>query len=369
MIYDQHGIRGLNCKNVFMFIAQRGKVSRTEIIQSLGSSTTTILKITDYLQTKGLIFISGEKKTSKGRRPQILEFMPEKVCAVGIDYDGKSVKLGICDYYGKVLFSIKQHASRDILTFFKKQLPKLFNTALENSKFDRNNILGVGISMPGEFNSTASEYYLNPSCLFENVDKLEAMLSAFSKEIDFPVYCYNDVNAAAFGEYLKRDQSVKNLIFILCGDGVGSGLILDGKLWAGERYAAGEIGYFTNDVNAHQDFSVPGWFESRLSDKFLNEKFAEAGAGNKSPEYIEYIAKMIAIITANVTNLLDISLVVLDGSLFDGNKDLIFPIIQEYVNKLCLNKVIIDKSICNFPTLSGAAALVINNEIDNFLDS
>lgn len=366
-MYDQQGMRGLNSKNVFTFIAEKGKVSRSEITRTLGSSMTTILKITDSLQEKGLISPCGTMKTTKGRRPQVLEFDPKKVSAFGVDYDGQSVKLGICDYYGNILYAITQSASRDITVFFTKQLPYLVTTTLEKSNFPRESILGIGICMPGEFNATASEFYLNPSCLFKNVETFESVLYDFSQSINFPVYCYNDVNASAFGEYINRGKSVKDLIFILCGEGIGSGMILDGKLRLGERYAAGEIGYFTNDATIQQDFSTPGWFESRLSKEFLQTTFPGYEHGENTSEYIAYVSDMLALITANVCNLLDVGLVVLDGNLIQGDEDLILSLVQKRINNLCLNKVTIEKSICISPSISGATSLVITEEIDSFL--
>ena len=57
----------------------------------------------------------------------------------------------------------------------------------------------------------------------------------------------NDANAAALAEYALGDEPTDNLLLVKIGKGVGAGLLIDGQLFTGDRFAAGEIGHVTVD--------------------------------------------------------------------------------------------------------------------------
>jgi len=72
------------------------------------------------------------------------------------------------------------------------------------------------------------------------------LLPALRKLIDVPVRIGNDANMAAYGEYEHgAGRGARSLVLLTVGTGIGSGLILDGKLWQGEGGYAGEIGHIT----------------------------------------------------------------------------------------------------------------------------
>jgi glucokinase len=70
-----------------------------------------------------------------------------------------------------------------------------------------------------------------------------------SRAIHLPVAVENDANAAAFGEYCLLDKTSESLIYIGLGTGVGGGLILDGKLYAGQHGCAMEVGHIIVEAN------------------------------------------------------------------------------------------------------------------------
>jgi glucokinase len=74
-------------------------------------------------------------------------------------------------------------------------------------------------------------------------------------EFNIPVLIENDVNLAALGEFWKgAGQGTKeNMLFVSVGEGVGSGLIINGELYSGATHAAGEVAYFITDVNVLRD--------------------------------------------------------------------------------------------------------------------
>ncbi|MGN0680198.1 MAG: ROK family protein, partial [Oscillospiraceae bacterium] len=98
----------------------------------------------------------------------------------------------------------------------------------------------IGIGCPGICNNETGlvEYCSNLG--FENVPLRDDVEKAFN----LPTYLENDANAAAFGEFVAGGaKGSKNAVVITLGTGVGSGIIIDEKIYRGSYCAGGEIGH------------------------------------------------------------------------------------------------------------------------------
>ena len=99
-------------------------------------------------------------------------------------------------------------------------------------------LLGIGVASPGIVD--AAGVVVTAAHLGWTGVPLGADLAA---EFDLPVAVVNDANAAALAELTFGEQTASNLICVRVDEGVGAGLVLDGRLFAGSTYAAGEIGH------------------------------------------------------------------------------------------------------------------------------
>lgn len=103
-----------------------------------------------------------------------------------------------------------------------------------------NAIDGVGIAAPmGNYYTGCIDNATNLN--FKGVTDLNAL---FHKHMDVPVTVSNDANAAAYGELVYGGaRGMKNFITFTLGTGVGSGIVIDGKLVHGKTGNAGELGH------------------------------------------------------------------------------------------------------------------------------
>ena len=340
--YDQHAVRTQNRRNVLDYIVSKGTVSRQDISKDLGSSMTTVLAITNFLVDKGLVTVKGQIKTAKGRHPQLLHYRPDGAKAISIDYDAKRACVALCDSIGKEIASTEASVSNNISCFFRKELPQMVEQVTKGQK----NILGAGIAMPGDFSPDLSKMVFGAPSEIQGIDEFIQLRNEFIKSTGLNLYCFNDGNAAAWGEYLERGGKEEDLVFIYLGDGLGAGLVLDGKLRSGSRYSAGEIGYMVFDPAFRTSILKPGWFENNISsDKDQSD--------------------LISLAIANVSNVLDVDLFVLNST--SGNE--MISLIQDKVKNLALNTVRIEAPLCNNSVISGTARLVISREIERILES
>lgn len=108
--------------------------------------------------------------------------------------------------------------------------------------------LGIGIGTPGVIeDGTVVE-----ASFFDWHDV--PLRTLLNERYDLPVHIINNSRAAALAEYSFGGHDAENLLVIKIGNGVGAGVVLDGRIHGGEDSAAGEIGHVVVDPNGLQCF-------------------------------------------------------------------------------------------------------------------
>lgn len=159
--------------------------------------------------------------------------------SIGIDIGGTNTDIGLVRDDGRVMAkknlpTNKYHDASVYVSDICKQIKDLM---AENGVAA---IDGIGIAAP------AGNYYTG--CI-ENATNLKFkgivnLPKLFHAHIDAPVVVSNDANAAAYGELVYGGaKGMKNFITFTLGTGVGSGIVVDGKLVHGKTGGAGELGH------------------------------------------------------------------------------------------------------------------------------
>lgn len=160
---------------------------------------------------------------------------------IGIDIGGTNIACGIVDEDCRIIASakVKTNAPRpyeEILGAIKRSV----RAACEQAGIKPSDAECIGIGCPGTCNreSGTVEYSNNLGFVNAPVGRdIEA-------EFGIKTYLDNDANAAAFGEFVAgAAKGSRNAVVITLGTGVGSGIIIDGKIYSGSNFAGGEIGH------------------------------------------------------------------------------------------------------------------------------
>lgn len=102
-------------------------------------------------------------------------------------------------------------------------------------------IKGIGISMPGIIDSDTGYSFTSGAILYITGKNLPQILE---KKYSIPVTAENDGKAAALAELWKGSLiGVQNAAVVILGTGVGGGIIIDGKLYKGTQFSAGEMSF------------------------------------------------------------------------------------------------------------------------------
>ena len=171
---------------------------------------------------------------------------------IGIDVGGMSIKGGIVDSKsGKILtqYAIPTTAKYTKEYSISEDIAKVIDYILNEANMTIDDIVGIGIGQPGSIDSERGVIRYSNNIALENVPVVDEL----KKKYNLPIYISNDANCAALGEYVfGAGRGYKDIVFITLGTGVGSGIIIDGKLFEGRSGAGAEAGHMVICVNGNK---------------------------------------------------------------------------------------------------------------------
>ena len=161
---------------------------------------------------------------------------------IGIDVGGTNVKLALVSPEGKIIYSnsIPTHAEMGY-EYTVNNIKEAIKTLLQETGSSAQDIQGIGFGFPGQVDYKLGIVRLAPNIPGWVEVPIEQMIE---EEFHIPTRVDNDVRCAALGELnFGAGIGCENLICITVGTGIGSGIIVNGKIVRGASNAAGEIGH------------------------------------------------------------------------------------------------------------------------------
>lgn len=169
---------------------------------------------------------------------------------IGVDLGGTNIAAGVVDESNKIIGrgKVKTNAPRPAGEIFD-DIKVAVDMAVADAGINADDVISIGVGTPGSVNKNNGVIEFANNLAFENVPAKEMLEQRLKKT----VYLDNDANCAALGEAVAGcGNGVKNFVAITLGTGVGSGIIVDGKLVNGVNFAAGEMGHMVINVDGEQ---------------------------------------------------------------------------------------------------------------------
>lgn len=162
---------------------------------------------------------------------------------IGIDLGGTNIAAGIVNEEGKILYKDSTPTGQGGSASIVKKIERLVRHMLDQAGFSIENIEMIGVGVPGTANQETGLVEYANNLGMEDEPFLEYLQKAFPET---KLVFENDANAAAYAEFrFGAGKGVKSMIMVTLGTGIGGGIILNGKMFEGINYAAGEFGHFT----------------------------------------------------------------------------------------------------------------------------
>lgn len=167
----------------------------------------------------------------------------------GIDIGGMSIKVGIVDDNGQILISRAIPTDSGVgFQVMVSNMATLVKELMLELSLKAGDLSGIGIGIPGLADSRRGMVTAAINIGWKDVNVVEE----FHKYFNVPVRISNDANCAALGE--QRFGSAKgkrDVVMITLGTGVGSGIIIDGRLVEGNGSAGAEAGHMIIEMNGY----------------------------------------------------------------------------------------------------------------------
>lgn len=266
---DKNLIKDLNRSAVINSIRRKGPISRTEIAQMTKLGQSTMTKIIEELIALDLVHEKGEAHSTGGRKAILLEFNHLFAYAIGIKIMQDHLICALTDLQANIVdkkeifFDPSTNPSL-IIDLIIKTIQQTFS----DFQLQPHNILGIGIAVSGLVNSKTGIVLRSPLLNWSNVD----ISSKLKEEFQIPVFVDNDVNAYTYAELeFGYGKTSNQFICFSIGDGIGSGFIIDRKVYKGEYGGAGEFGHTIINVDGRPcHCGQNGCLETYLSNSALN---------------------------------------------------------------------------------------------------
>lgn len=323
-------VKKLNKNRIFRLIYNSDKISRQEIADQLGLSLPTVNQNLKMLMEDGLIEYVGNFTSTGGRRAQAITINNNARKAISVNIKTDYINVDVVGLKGQIIYSmaVKAHFSKS--SAYIEKLTDVVRHAVDYVGADADDILGVGITVPGILDDEKQILISAPPLKAKNYD-FTKLISA----IDYPVVVMNDARAEAYADHWFNGKSEDEKIYIMLGEGVGGAYINASAIRNGVHNRGGEFGHMVIHPGGKQCLcGKKGCFEAYVSEKVLSSEldmtldnfFELAAQGNKNnsnvlDEYMDNLALGIN----NIYTMMDCD-IVLGGT--------VAPYLKQYDNSI-----------------------------------
>lgn len=235
-------LRLVNYQVVLRCLYLNGPMTRSELSEQTDLSPGTVTNVTSEMFADGLLVEKGMEESLGGRPRTILDINPQYGYLVGIDLGETHIELELFDLKRHKLASARQSISAgdNSPAKYVQAISGNLEKLLAGSGVRRENILGVGIGVPGVVEHSGQVSVAAPMWGWQPVQLLEMLEGT----LNLPVYIDNGAKAMALAEsWFGAGRGVQDMVVILIGTGIGAGIITKGSLYRGATNSAGEWGH------------------------------------------------------------------------------------------------------------------------------
>lgn len=324
-------IRELNERSVLDTLRAHGALHAAEIARHIGLSKPTTADILRSLIDTGLIqeYTPGEDDPKRAR--SVYEAVSDLKVSLAIDIGSRFIRAAVGDLNEKMLtetsVAVKSLALKDLVAVMHTAV----NAVLKQSGYSLKDVASLVVGTPGVVDqNTGIVAIAGTITALDGVNLAEVL----KKEFGIAPTVENDINLVTVAEQAAgHGRGIENFAVLSVGSGLGSGLVLNGKIHRGHRGAAGEIFYvpFGDPLDTHRDATNPSGdriaeLTRGLVKKFKNSVLQEPystvdilKAAKDGDELAQAVVKLeaerIALYVAAISAVTDVELVVLSGGI------------------------------------------------------
>ncbi|GAB2991501.1 ROK family transcriptional regulator [Nocardioides montaniterrae] len=236
------GLREFNRARIIGVLRAAGELSQADLVRHTGLSAATISNIVRDLDGAGLVTVRTKGRRRTVRLQRVAGFV------VGVDYGHRHLSVAVADLAHEVLAEQRVELHEDIGARAGLALAaERMHQVLDQAGVAAADVVSVAIGLPAPIEAATARVGA-PSILpgWVGVPVREVAAAAFGLEA--PLAVDNDANLGALAEHRwGAGMGCDDLAYLKISEGVGAGLVLGGRAYAGPTGTAGEIGHLTVD--------------------------------------------------------------------------------------------------------------------------
>jgi glucokinase-like ROK family protein len=368
---NQNLVKSHNLSAILLRLLQEGLISRVELTEYLGLSSTTITNLTAELLQKEIIVeeevADSGKQKRVGRPRRMLRLVPDARYVIGVHIGVGMFRVALTNLFAEIVNSIKVEfdlsaPAEEVVSEIAQRVEEV----IDASGVEHWRVIGVGVGASGLVNFVTGVNIYAPRLGWRDVH----IKHLLQEKLDMLVCVDNNTRTMALGEaFFGAGREVDSLAFVYGRVGVGAGLVVDHMLFHGSNAGAGEIGH-TVILPEEGEFCScgnRGCLETLISEpaiikqaqilaeqspdsllnKVLNrpngsliERIIEAGRAGDHIARDLFInqACYLGIALANLVNVLNPQMIIL-GGMFSQAGDLIIPTVEEKMRELSFDRL------------------------------
>ncbi len=225
-----------NARLVLKTIYEAGDVSRADLARLTGLTRATVSNIVAGYLAKGIVAETGFGPSLGGKPPILLTMVAEARQLICLDlgneqFAGALVNLG-GHFEQQISLPVNGRTAQAALDLVYELVTQLLSHVTAP-------VLGLALGSPGLIDADAGLVKQSVNLDWHDLPLRQLLADRFQ----CPVYIANDSHLAALAEYSYGHDDTRNLVLIKMGQGIGSGIVLNGRIFYGEGFGAGEIGH------------------------------------------------------------------------------------------------------------------------------
>lgn len=364
-------------------IRRRGGLTRAQLMNATRLSRGTVGARIELLESHDLVRIEGTLEAARGRPAGFLTFNPRAGIVLAADLGAEHAEFGITDLNGTLIAHgaaeiDSAEGPESVLSWLEGQ----FATLLKKNALSKAKLWATGISLAAPVDHSSGKPMRPPIMPGWDGFDIPARLSS---KFDAPVYVDKDANLMALAEQRLYFQSIRHLIFVKVATGIGSGIVLSGRVHHGVDGAAGDIGHIPviSDTSTLCRCGNVGCLEAVASGAAIAKQLRERGVRAETPTDVMDLVKAgnaeavnlvrasgttIGEILISAVNILNPELIIVGGEIGKAHEMLLASIrsvVYQRSLPLATRRLrIVSSRLDDQAGMIGAALMAVENSLD-----
>ncbi|MFW5981004.1 MAG: ROK family protein [bacterium] len=373
-------IRDLNLTAIFRLIHKYGPVSRKELAENTGYSAATVSNHVKRLLESKFVIETDKGSSTGGRKPVYLTINPERRYIVAVEIEVDRLKIIIVNLDFEIKGQRILYLEGNEADYVFSKMIEVIKELQQDLQLSSDKIMGLGIAVPALVDTMSAQVKFAPNLGWKDLD----LRKFIEKNYQVPLLVENEARAAVIGEKEFVYPEIDNMVYVSINQGIGCGIIFDGRLYRGASSNAGEFGHIIIDSQgpechcgnhgcwetlASLNYVFSRYGKDSKKDLSLDSLRKRALTGDKGIEMIlQKTGKNIGIGIVNIINSLSPEHLIIGGDITDFKEFIdheLKKIIKEKALDLFYENVNISYSqLSKRASLYGIARMVFDSRIE-----